>query len=378
MSTDTANASRRAIYLPASGVFEIMTQTATYIPAGSQVLVRVHYSGINPADKRHFYMGWHSFVAGYDWLGTVEVAGPTATHAVGDMLFGLTTPGHRRPVETGAHQDLILAQTGPGSGTYCVPTSLLQNGIHDDRVRQLVAWPVALRTASDALVNSLGFALPAATIRGEDPTGRAILIWGGSSAVGLAAIYLAAAAGFSPIYTMASAKNHTALLALGATHAFDYRSPTVVDEIRAAAAGRELAVVFDAVATGTGFAEPPREGGGEIDLAESPPAIAARCLTDGIPEEKLRLCAALPLPHDPRWSVCLGRRDPAESAQMAEFESRVDVIMAWALEQLASPGRGFRFPNLRLVKGAEAAIQAINDVFDGKASMEKFIIQHPI
>ncbi|KAF2966320.1 hypothetical protein GQX73_g7274 [Xylaria multiplex] len=368
MSTNTANTPRRAIYLPASGVFEIMTQTAAYIPTGSQVLVRVHYSAINPADKRHFYMGWHSFVAGYDWLGTVEMAGPTAAHAVGDTLFGLVTPGRRRPIETGAHQDLILAPTGPGSATYRVPTSLLQNGIHDDEVRQLVAWPAALRTASDALVNSLGFALPTAGVGGEDPTGRAILIPSISPR----------RRAFSPIYTTASTKNHAALLALGATHAFDYRPPTVVDEIRAAATASELAVVFDAVATGTGFAEPPREGEGEIDLAKSSPAIAAGCVTDGVPEEKLKLCAALPLPHDPRWTFCLGRRDPAESAQMAEFDSRVEVIMAWALEQLASPGRGFRFPNIRLVKGADAAIEAINDVFDGKASMEKFVIQHPI
>ncbi|GAW23025.1 hypothetical protein ANO14919_125730 [Xylariales sp. No.14919] len=375
--TSLGNAPRRAIYLPASGVLEIMTQSAAYVPTGSQVLVRVLYSGINPADKRHFYTEWHSFVAGYEWLGSVEAAGPDADYEVGATLFGLAALGHRRPIETGAHQDLILAQTGPGTATYRVPEKLLVRGLDDDAVRQLVGWPAALRTAADALFNSLGFALPTAGVRGADPAGRAILIWGGSSAVGQAAIYLAAAAGFRPIYATASAKNHAALLAHGATQAFDYSSGGVVKEVRAAAQGKQLTVVFDAVAAGTGFAEPRTPGAGEPDLTKSSPAMAARCVADGVPVEELRFCATLPLPHDPRWELCIGRRDPGLSAQNAEFDARVEGTMAWALDQLAS-GSGFRFPNIRLVQGAAAAIRAIDDVFEGKASMEKFIIQHPL
>ncbi|KAI0452184.1 hypothetical protein F5B21DRAFT_351478 [Xylaria acuta] len=363
--------SRTAIFIPASGVPELITQSASYVPTGTQVLVRVRYSAVNPADRRHFYMGVHSYVAGYEWLGVVEATGPHSSFSVGDTLFGLTEIGHRRPVELGAHQDLLLAETGPGTATYKVPDGVKGD---DKWLRHLVAWPVALMTAADALSNCLGFAFPPAkgVIDGIDPTGKAILIWGGSSAVGLGAIYVASKAGFGPIYTTASPKNHEALLAQGATRCFDYRSPTVVDDIRAAVAaepGRKLAVVFDAVATGTGFGKPKREGA-EIDLEKSSPALAARCVSDGT----AKLCASLPLPHDPRWTFCLGRRDPGET----EYIRRNEAFVTWALDQLAGSGSAFRMPKISVVKGAEAGIQAIHDVFEGRNSMEKYVIEHPM
>ncbi|KAI0857128.1 hypothetical protein F4860DRAFT_368312 [Xylaria cubensis] len=362
---------RTAIFIPTSGVPELITQSASYVPTGTQVLVRVKYSAVNPADLRHFYMGMHSYVAGYEWLGVVEAAGPHASFAIGDTLFGLTEISHRRPVELGAHQDLLLTETGPGTATYKVPDGVKRN---DEWLRQLVAWPVALMAASDALFNCLNFAFPPSkeVIDGEDPKGKAILIWGGSSAVGLSAIYLASKAGFGPIYTTASPKNHEALLALGATRCFDYRSPTVVDEIRAAVAtesGRKLAVVFDAVATGTGFGEPAKEGV-DINLEKSSPALAARCISD----EVAKFCASLPLPHDPRWTFCLSRRGPEES----EYVRRNEASVAWALDQLASSGSSFRMPKINVVKGAQAGIQAIHDVFEGKISMEKYVIEHPM
>ncbi|TRX91167.1 hypothetical protein FHL15_007955 [Xylaria flabelliformis] len=348
---------RTAIFIPASGVPELITQSASYVPTGTQVLVRVKYSAVNPADLRHFYMGMHSYVAGYEWLGVVEAAGPHASFAVGDTLFGLTEISHRRPVELGAHQDLLLTETGPGTATYKVPDGVERN---DEWLRQLVAWPVAFMAASDALLHNLFQML----IYDDQ--------WGGSSAVGLSAIYLASKAGFGPIYTTASPKNHEALLALGATRCFDYRSPTVVDEIRAAVAtesGRKLAVVFDAVATGTGFGEPAKEGVA-INLEKSSPALAARCVSDGV----AKFCATLPLPHDPRWTFCLSRRGPEES----EYDRRNEASVAWALDQLASSGSSFRMPKINVVKGAEAGIQAIHDVFEGRISMEKYVIEHPM
>ncbi|KAH8161017.1 hypothetical protein CIB48_g7227 [Xylaria polymorpha] len=122
---------RAAIFIPASGVPETITQSASYVPTGTQALVRVKYSAVNPADRRHFYMGAHSYVAGYEWLGVVEAVGPQVSSAavvVGDALFGVTEIGHRRPMELGAHQDLLLTETGPGSGTYKIPQAVRGDG----------------------------------------------------------------------------------------------------------------------------------------------------------------------------------------------------------------------------------------------------------
>lgn len=76
---------------------------------------------------------------------------------------------------------------------------------------------MASQTATDALFNGLGFGIRAAGVSGTDPTGHSILIWGGASSVGLAAIQNGKAAGFSPIFATASPKNHATLKRLGAT-----------------------------------------------------------------------------------------------------------------------------------------------------------------
>jgi hypothetical protein len=148
-----------------------------------------------------------------------------------------------------------------------------------------------------------------------------------------------------------------------------------VEEIRSAIAtsrDQKLSVIFDAVTAGTGIAEPKK---GELDLSKSSPALAVRCITDG---EEPRLSSTLPVLNDTRWKLCLARRDPKESPELAEYNRRVEAGMAWALDQLDSSKGGFRLPAIRIVKGAEEGIQAIHDVFDGKNSMEKLVIQHPL
>ncbi|RMZ82273.1 hypothetical protein DV738_g1894, partial [Chaetothyriales sp. CBS 135597] len=72
---------------------------------------------------------------------------------------------------------------------------------------------------------------------------RAVIITGGSSSVGANAIQLAAAAGYEVIST-ASPKNHAAVRKLGATHVFDYRSKTLINDILAALKGRSLAGAY--------------------------------------------------------------------------------------------------------------------------------------
>ncbi|KAI1084712.1 hypothetical protein F5B20DRAFT_522927 [Whalleya microplaca] len=357
-------AARKAIYLPPSGEFEIITQTEVYTPTGSQSLVRVKYSAINPADIRHWYLGWNSFVAGYEWIGTVESTGPTSPFKPGEVLFGLAKPGHQRPISAGAHQDYILAETWM---THRLPDPELD-------WTQAVSWLCGLYTAIDALFNCSGFAFPPLKgqgVDGDDPTGRAILIWGGSSTVGLTAIQLARAAGFAPIFTTASAKNHATLLDLGATKCFDYRSPTVVEDIRAAVSqsGKELSVIFDAVATGTGFAEPPSAK--PLDFNKSSPALARQCLTDGA--KYFRLSAVIPIEKDPRWKFVLAIREEKDNP---EWHKRLPAVVEWVLSNYKATA--FRIPNVKVISGAEEGVQAIRDVFAGKVSLQKVVIQHPL
>jgi hypothetical protein len=183
---------------------------------------------------------------------------------------------------------------------------------------------------------------------------------------------VAAAAGFSPIYTTASPGNHATLRALGATACFDYRSPTVVSDIQAAvsASGKPLATIFDAVTTGTGFAEPPSDI--KYDFTKSSPAIAKQCLSDGVKKEDTRLSATLVVMFDPDWKFCNSARPKEENV---EAHDRILAVADWIFEN--NEGR-FRIPKVRTVKGGEEGLKAIHDVFNGKFSMEKVVIEHPI
>ncbi len=95
-----------------------------------------------------------------------------------------------------------------------------------------------------SLYQSLQLALPP-----SDPTTPpiALLVWGGATATGLLGIQLARLSGVRVLAT-ASSHNHELLKSLGATAVFDYRSPTVVADIRAAAAG-PLRLAWDCVAS---------------------------------------------------------------------------------------------------------------------------------
>jgi len=89
--------------------------------------------------------------------------------------------------------------------------------------------PLALSTAACALFQKEYLALPFPTTS-PTPSGKTLLVWGGSTSVGCNAIQLAIAAGYEVI-TTASPKNHNYLKKLGAAEVFDYRSTTVVTDI---------------------------------------------------------------------------------------------------------------------------------------------------
>ncbi|KAI0168153.1 hypothetical protein BJ166DRAFT_611088 [Pestalotiopsis sp. NC0098] len=362
----------KSIYLEETGELSVREITETYVPTGEQSLVSLKYSAINPADLRHYYIGFHSYVAGYEYIGPVVATGPASPFRVGDVLFGIAQIGHKRPLHAGAHQDFILAEP---SMTYKIPEDLEADQKEWPRI---VGWPVAIRTAVDALFNCMGFGLPGLgggkwVLDGEDPRGRALLIWGASSSVGLAALQIARAAGFSPIFATASAHNHAALTDLGATACFDHRSPSVVSEIRAAAlaSGKPLSAVFDAVTVGTGWAEPP--GASEVDLTKSSPAIAKQCLSDGVSGKDTKLCASLLVEFDRDWTFCLCYRDKSEEAS---FHDRLEVATPWIFAH--AQDIGYTVPKVRVVKGAEEGVKMIKDVFGGKMSMEKVVIEHPM
>jgi putative PIG3 family NAD(P)H quinone oxidoreductase len=84
--------------------------------------------------------------------------------------------------------------------------------------------------------------------RGRLQSGEWLLVQGGSSGIGVAAIQLAKALGAHVIATAGSDEKCAACVALGASHAINYRTQDFVDEVRRLTNGRGVDVVLDMVA----------------------------------------------------------------------------------------------------------------------------------
>lgn len=108
-----------------------------------------------------------------------------------------------------------------------------------------VVLPLASDTAAAGLFVQLG--LSTSTIGEKSSNGEAILIWGGSSSVGCAAIQMAHAAGYDVLAT-ASARNHGLCESLGAKAVFDYGEVDVEDQIVGHLKGKRVAGVLDCIA----------------------------------------------------------------------------------------------------------------------------------
>ena len=110
---------------------------------------------------------------------------------------------------------------------------------------QAVVLPLSISTAAAGLYQKGFLEVPYPTIDPK-PTGKTILIWGGSSSVGSTTIQFAVASGLTVVST-ASKKNLEYVKALGAHHVFDYSSATVVQDILATLKGSTFVGAFDAI-----------------------------------------------------------------------------------------------------------------------------------
>ncbi|KAL6401107.1 zinc-binding oxidoreductase CipB [Ilyonectria robusta] len=117
---------------------------------------------------------------------------------------------------------------------------------------QAVVLPLAISTASAGLYprDRLNLPLPSATK--PEKNGKTVLIWGGASSVGATAIQLAAASG-ATVITTASPANYKFVESLGADMVFDYRSPTVVEDIASVLSKTDFVGVYDAIGEDPSF-----------------------------------------------------------------------------------------------------------------------------
>lgn len=361
-----AGSTRTVIYLSPDGPV-LRDISERYQPTGTQCLLRVDYSGINPADIKHAAIGLHSSVAGYDMSGEVLETGPDSPFKPGDRIFGLNATGPGRPLYMGAHQDYAIASS---RFWYKLQAPAARLGL-----REAATLPVMTLTAADGLFHLLGLGFPRAGIAGS--ASQVLLIWGGASTVGAAALQLAKAAGYGPIFATASPKNHGALKALGADCCFDYNSDDVVEQIRKAIrdSGKPVRHAFDAVGAASLAA-----GG---DFKQSSPGLTAASIQSQGQQDGVVLACVLPVREDPRYKLCFATRDPnsplpiAPMADPKAWYAMQAKVMAWVIENFGE-GEYTGCPNITVVKGAGECLEAMRRSAEGKSSLEKIAFEHPL
>ena len=211
-----------------------------------EIVVRVRAVAVNPIDRlngpgRRIVLPWLRYpaVLGSDAAGEVVAIGSGGSRfALGDRVLGHAAGAERsrnRP-EEGAFQSyavLLERVTAP------IPATL--------SFERAAVLPLALSTAAAGLFEPDQLALRPPNPHAS-PSGEVVVVWGGSTSVGMNAIQLARAAGYDVI-TTSSPRNIARLEQLGAEAVFDYRDSAAVDRIVERLGGRELAGV---VAIGRG------------------------------------------------------------------------------------------------------------------------------
>lgn len=216
--------------------------------ANDQVLVRIAAVALNPSDYKLLDQSTTlGAVSGSDFAGTVVRVGAGVGHRVqvGDRICGFVFGANPGCPENGAWGQYVAATLD-----LCMPIP--------PEMDFATAASLAMGTATAGLAfRSLGLrwdrlqldqACSSTVPDQEGPKkDEYVLVHGGATATGTILLQLLRMAGYAPLATC-SAANFDLVLDRGALHAFDYRSPNCVDEIREYTEGR-LAYVLDCIGT---------------------------------------------------------------------------------------------------------------------------------
>jgi NADPH:quinone reductase-like Zn-dependent oxidoreductase len=211
----------------------------TPAPKAGEVQVKVDSAVFGPFDTYQIDFGF--FVQSYDPPTILGLAGAGVITQVGEGVQHLAV-GDRvafAGFDGGADKSLQEIVTLSCTKIGKIPDSL--------DLEHAAAIPDNFITAWFTITSSLGIPLSLTT----PPSNPAepILVYGSGSSVGQYAIQVLKATGFTQIITTASSKHHASLRELGATHTFDYNSPSLAEDILKVTNGAKIKFAFDCVTT---------------------------------------------------------------------------------------------------------------------------------
>ncbi|MFE6865247.1 NADP-dependent oxidoreductase [Kitasatospora sp. NPDC057692] len=232
----------RAVIQKSIGGPEVLEVVETERPAplGSEVLVRVHASGVNPVDAAvrsgvYPLLGEPPFGVGWDISGVVEQAGPGARFKAGDEVFGLP----------------FFPRAATGYAEYvAVPSRQVARKPASLSHVETAALPLAALTAWQGLVDAAGLS-----------EGQRVLIHRAAGGVGHLAVQIAKARG-AYVIALASEPKHAFLRSLGADEVLDHREEGFLERVG------QVDVVFDSSSQGTASLAVLPEGGVLVSIME--------------------------------------------------------------------------------------------------------------
>ena len=290
------------------------------MPLADEVVIRVAYAAINPIDWKvqDYDIMINAFpnILGGDVAGVIVQVGSGVTRLkVGQRVIGHCSNLYTQKPTDAAFQNFATVKdilTAP------IPDKL--------PFANAAVLPIGFSSAASGLFVKSAMALPFPSVAPKE-TGKAVLIWGGSSSVGANAVQLAKAAGMTVI-TTASAKNHDFVEALGADQVFDHASTAVVDDIIMRLQNTQFAGAFDAVGVESSCRACAKIvsqlGGGVLTTVLVP-------LPEGLPENvkaSFSTCKSL-LKYCPSLTVCsqsLRYSQPSKSHTLAKRFGRITCL----------------------------------------------------
>ena len=216
----------RAIEITHFGNPEVlqMCERDVPLPGPGEVLIKVHAAGINRPDVLQ-RMGHYAVPVGASDIPGLEVSGEIvdgdltgSDFAVGDVVCGLVQGG--------------------GYAEYCVAP-----------VKQCLPIPGDLSALEAASLPETFFTVWSNVFdRAKLSPGETLLVQGGSSGIGVAAIQIAVALGYRVFATAGSEEKCLSIQALGAERAINYRTEDFVEVIKGLTASKGVDVILDMVA----------------------------------------------------------------------------------------------------------------------------------
>jgi len=224
-----ATARMRAIEIKAPGGPEVLVPCERPVPEPrpGELLIAVQAAGVNRPDVLQ-RKGLYPMPPGVSDLPGLEVAGTVAGGAPDDLAEAGLALGDAvcALVAGGGYAEFCVAPAGQ-----CLPVPQGLNMV------QAASLPETFFTVWQNVFH----------IARLQP-GETLLVQGGSSGIGVAAIQLAKALGARVIVTAGSDDKCTACVALGADHAINYRTQDFVAETKRLTGGKGADVVLDMVA----------------------------------------------------------------------------------------------------------------------------------